>query len=302
VEVEVNGTSAPTTSASCSGCSIEIAEYSIAPAPGVGVSVSRQFYAPDSTDFLRILDSFTSNITTTFEINYVSDLGSDSSTEILRDSSGDTNVTIGDRWAVSWEGDTPANENDPVVSFIWQGQSGSVSISSIVYADGSGTVNYDFTLTLNAGETAYFMTFLGQHTSVTRAYAVVNSLGGEVLPSQAVEALSSDELDGIQNWRPCALGTGWYTVNENCGLGASVTVNVPTGSSLTFELLDSLSTSLGVATSFTGLDSGSYTMRCTDGSGSLDSTFTVTCPFCSSGATLNSWLVNLVQSLFTQYV
>ena len=285
----INGTTAPTPlNGSCSGAGFSVDEYVIQVGTAA-VTVYRQFYAPSGTDYLRVLDRFTSNETVGIEVEYFSNLGSDGDTEIVATSSGNTNeATIDDRWVVSWDGDGPISRDDPILSFIFAGANGKVGVESIHYVNEDDDVELFFELSLSADEPVHVLQFAGQHTSISRAISVANSFDSVLPPSAAME-MTMMERDSVQNWRPCALGRGWYTVDED-----EVTVEVPGDSSLNFELFDSDSNSLGVGTSFTNLDNGDYIMRCTDGSGSLDSTFTVACPgsMMSSAATsLQPWII-----------
>jgi amidase len=148
-----------------------------------GVTVNRTIYAPADQNYLRYYDSFTNTtgapliLTTVFGGN----LGSDSDTTLSRTSSGDSTLTLGDHWAITFENAllNPAGpaENDPVVGVLF----GNTSVLQAIASDYDGSIftstwvpyfgeapsfygddglSYRFQFTLQPGQTSALMYFL----------------------------------------------------------------------------------------------------------------------------------------------
>jgi amidase len=149
-----------------------------------GVTVNRTIYAPADQNYLRYYDTFTNTtgapliLTTVFGGN----LGSDSDTTLSRTSSGDTTLTTGDFWAITFENAdlNPAGpvQNDPVVGVLFgntsvlQGFTSEEDIGTVftnnwvpyvgvtpnVYGDDG--LSYRFQFTLQPGQTSALLYFL----------------------------------------------------------------------------------------------------------------------------------------------
>lgn len=165
-----------------------------------GITVNRTIYAPADQNYLRYYDTFTNNsdapliLTTVFGGN----LGSDSDTTLSRTSSGDTTLTTGDYWAITFENAdlNPAGpvQNDPVVGVLF----GNTSILQAIASDENGSIftsnwvpylgvtpniygddglSYRFQFTLQPGQTSALMYFLYRGQAEVNAYSPTSLYG-----------------------------------------------------------------------------------------------------------------------------
>jgi hypothetical protein len=148
-----------------------------------GITVNRTIYAPADQNYLRYYDRFTNSTETPLVLNAVfgGNLGSDSDTTLSRTSSGDSTLTLGDHWAITFENAqlNPAGpvQNDPVVGVLFGNTSalqgfasrweGSVFTNTWVPYSGESPniygndgLSYRFQFTLQPGQTSALMYFL----------------------------------------------------------------------------------------------------------------------------------------------
>lgn len=88
------------------------------------VEVSRTLWIPEGTDYVRYVDDFTNLTDGPLQVTVIwgGNLGSDSSTEVVGTSSGDTGLTAEDTGALTREGDADTSTDepatDPVVGYV----------------------------------------------------------------------------------------------------------------------------------------------------------------------------------------
>ena len=216
-----------------------------------GVTVNRTIYAPADQNYLRYYDTFTNTTGAPLILTSVfgGNLGSDSDTTLARTSSGDSNLTLGDHWAITIENGllNPAGpaENDPVVGVLFGNTSvlqgfasddeGSIFTSNWVPVQGVSPnfygddgLSYRFQFTLQPGQTSALMYFLYRGQAEVNAYNPSSLYGsyddGLLAPGQIdlattvlstlsvnpnYDGLSQLEIDQIINFTPVPEPSTW---------------------------------------------------------------------------------------------
>jgi hypothetical protein len=190
----------------------EAADYSIIEADGrqfvflpklvSGLNVSRKFYVPaatqgDTLGFIRIQDilSNPTGAPITVTVGVRSDIGSQTTVNVLGTSDGDTQLTTADTWALT--ANIPSN-GMPALTHVFDGIGGAERVDSISIVE-------DFLywewrdVTVPAGETKILMYFAAQDSSEANAYRKGPAFGGSVLPAAAITGLGDDAYRVI-NW------------------------------------------------------------------------------------------------------
>jgi hypothetical protein len=165
-----------------------------------GLKVTRYDRALSTSPTLRSLVKLTNTSSgkVTRTISLHSDLGADSSTNIVASSSGDLNFTTADRWLI-----TDGDASDPPVTHVFYGTGAPVTTSAITSTPGvlSGPyydcVGIDMTVTIPAGGTRYVMFFAQMHKLTDHAAAYATSKADAAVFDPA--GLSSDLLTGISS-------------------------------------------------------------------------------------------------------
>jgi MYXO-CTERM domain-containing protein len=166
------------------------------------LSVWRKVYVPDDDTFARVIvfvaNDGAKDISTT--VGFSGNLGSDSLTVVVADSSGDVSVDLSDNWAVSKQDFTHGSTlyDDPRLGHVWQNGFGSVVADEIELSDGIDNFHWRFSVTVPAGETIAILTFVTGQPTVAAAQLQVETL--VELPAAAVDCLSKDELAQVVNF------------------------------------------------------------------------------------------------------
>jgi hypothetical protein len=163
-----------------------------------GVQVTRKIYVSDTQGFARFLEIITN--ATAAPIAYTvpihTDLGSDgTSGELVTTSNGDTIFATDDLWVLT---DDTDGSGDPTMLHIVAGPGGRGPVS--VHATGSGTVSYDYALTLRPGETQIVMHFAAQ--SSNRAAALAKGAALAELQFDALAGMTAEEISQVVNFQP----------------------------------------------------------------------------------------------------
>lgn len=172
---------------------------------GGNLDVTRKVYVDPELGFARFLDIITNTtagvLNTT--INYDTNLGSDSDTEVLATSSGDLVVDANDNWIVTDDDD--AGGDDPAVVHVFAGPGGLRPTS--VSRDGDD-INWQFDLTLNPGETQIIMLFGAQNFARQGAIDIAPQLG---IIDESFRDISTDEATDVVNFTGVA-GEGGHLI------------------------------------------------------------------------------------------
>ena len=142
-----------------------------------GVSISRQIFAPSTTNYLRYFDTFTNTTgaTVTLKVAFGGDLGSDSATTLAATSSGALTLSLADYWAVTIQNNAlnaaGGPQGDPPVGVLFGNRNllsfGSTNSEADIFSsgsawtgDGDDGLSYVFGLTLAPGQSSSLMYFL----------------------------------------------------------------------------------------------------------------------------------------------
>ena len=176
------------------------------PASLSGLSVNMQYYFDQTDAVVRTLVNFYNpevapiSATASFQTN----LGSDSGTQVISTSSGDTAFTTADRWIIT---DDSTTGGDPTVTHVLYGPGGPLVTSNLVSltvfsAFGTQGVRADYGLTVAAGDTLSLMFFNGLAPTATAAtgYVSIFDTYAALGASSLLSGLSQAERDRIVNW------------------------------------------------------------------------------------------------------
>ncbi len=187
-----------------------------------GVETTRKVYISDSEGFARFLEIITntSGAPVVHTVQIDTNLGSDGTPgELVTTSSGDAVFTIDDLWVLT---DDTDGSNDPTILHIVAGAGGDGPSS--VNATGSGTVRYEYTLTLQPGETQIVMHFGAQSQNRAIALAKADDLAN--LERGALSGMTAEELAQIVNFRP-ADAVDAFSVWASAGDTLSIATQTP---------------------------------------------------------------------------
>jgi MYXO-CTERM domain-containing protein len=163
------------------------------------LSVWRKIYVPEDDEFARMVvfvrNDSTTDISTT--VGFKGDLGSDSNTTVMADSSGDGVVDLKDNWAVSMERFDGTTSNDPRIGHVWQSGTG-ILADEIKLDDGDDTFHWRFTVDIPAGHTVAIATFVTGQGTWAAAQAKAEEL--VLLPDTATECLTKEEWGQVVNF------------------------------------------------------------------------------------------------------
>jgi len=166
------------------------------------VQVHRWDRVLPKSDTLRTFVAFknTAGTAQALTIEWDSDLGSDSSTEVRGSSSGDSLYQKGDRWAVS--SDDPTNPGDPVVTFVLFGKGANEKTATVVQGLGALQTCFtiDFDISVPAGATRYLMFFTELHGKNGAAVTAARKFDNVGPASPLLVGITNAAKPKILNW------------------------------------------------------------------------------------------------------
>lgn len=180
------------------------------PVVNSNVSVRRAIYAPDNTDYLRYIDTFTNTGTSVRKVAVAwgGDLGSDSSTTVAASSSGDRTIDAADTWAVTTE-DYP-NPTDPPVGYVLSCEGNTVRTGTGDYdedpivdpwpGDGNDNLSFVYQFTLQPGQTFSLAYFIYLGTMDDAGVEDAKTWAAAMIAAPDFDDLSAAEKERIINW------------------------------------------------------------------------------------------------------
>lgn len=200
------------------------------------LSVWRKLYVPDDDAFARMLVFVANDGAKDFStlVGFAGNIGSDSLTTVMADSSGDASVDLSDNWGVSMEGFLHGPTSyDPRLGHVWQNGFGSVVADEITLTDGNDNVHWRFSVTIPAGETIAILTFVTGQPTVAAAQLQAEAL--VALPDTAVACMTKDEWAQVINF-----GADCTHLDDQCNAGvydavSEVCVTAPSNEGLTCD-------------------------------------------------------------------
>jgi hypothetical protein len=169
------------------------------------IRMSRKVFVPDNDDFARWLNIFTNTGGSPQTLTMVTsnNLGSDSNTVIVSDSSGNTSPTTADTWVTTFQNFSGNTSSDPRLGHVLQQTGAPVQLAGIHFANGDDNPFWGYTFTLQPGETKIIVNFgVGQPTKAAANAKSAELAGGLPggLPANALQCLSTAEQAEIANF------------------------------------------------------------------------------------------------------
>ena len=171
------------------------------PTQAIGaLSVSREVYVPSDDHFARWLDTVTNTGPTakTLTLSIANNLGSDNNTVITGSSSGDTTATVADGWVTSFQNFSGTTSSDPREGHVLEGPGAKAPLAGVFFANGNDKPWWDYTLTVQPGQTANILNFGVADGTIAESKA--DSARLDALPATAVECLTQTQLTNIVNF------------------------------------------------------------------------------------------------------
>lgn len=161
---------------------------------GNGISVTRKIYVPTDQGFARFLEIVTNTTATAqdYTVSLYSNLGSDSQTNLIATSSGDTAFDTNDDWIVT---DDIDGQWDPTLLHIIAGPGGQRPSSASLSGD---DLRYSYNLNLAPGQTRVVLHFASQNQDQATAIAKAPTLRD--LPDYALAGMTTTEMAQVVNF------------------------------------------------------------------------------------------------------
>ena len=227
-------------------------EVNTSPVIIAGVAITRSMLVSDASisaiGFMRLLDSFTNTTDqpVTILVQMLSDVGSDNSTAIVEETSGNNVIDATDHGFVT---DEVSNQTggDSSVGFVYGdgiGQGASNAGQAFVGGEGIDEITVQFTLTLQPGETQRLLSFAFQNVTAAEGASDLGQFDDAlaILDRRGLlSGLSEAERAEIVNYSELA-GTGLSVTD---GSGQTWRLDTATGSIATVGSLALQATQLG---------------------------------------------------------
>ncbi|MCA9266302.1 MAG: PPC domain-containing protein, partial [Planctomycetales bacterium] len=186
---------------------------------GAEFEVTRKIYISPINGFARFLEIVTNTgtSTATYPLLIRTNVGSDSNTNIVGTSSGDTVASVDDHWLVTDDSDSAG---DPVVTHLFGDGRGLAASTVDVSGD---NIRYQFDLPLQPGETQVVMHFAAQATLRVTALENVEQLAR--LELDALQGLSVLELSQLVNFRNDV--DDFFTLSIASGATVNISTETP---------------------------------------------------------------------------
>ncbi|MDF1734251.1 MAG: VWA domain-containing protein [Minwuia sp.] len=160
------------------------------------IGVERQVFVPSDAAFARYLETFTNQgaVAQTFSVQIVSNLGSDSATQVLVQSPAGQGFGQGDRFVIS--DDSQAGSGDPFVLHFFGDGTGAVQpqVGSLA----ADTLFYQFDLTLAPGESTSILHFTSQSQDINVMGNLLLALEGGA--TGQLQSMTADDVARVSNF------------------------------------------------------------------------------------------------------
>jgi hypothetical protein len=196
-----------------------------------GLSVQRKVYVPSTDSYARWLNSFTNTTGSpiTFTAAVANNLGSDSNTRVTGTSSGDQTADTSDSWVASFQNFSGTTSSDPRQASVLQGPGAPLAVSGINYVNGDDNPWWNYTVTVNPGQTVVILNYGVAQPTQAGAAAKAASLAADP-PNACMSDAESGEVrnfkigSGGSSTAPKGGGAGYCSVagNTNGITGAAI--------------------------------------------------------------------------------
>jgi hypothetical protein len=170
-------------------------EVYVGPVSMSGLQVLRRIYVPDNEGYARYLDVFSNpgDTAVTFNARIATNLGSDGGTVIVNTSDFDVTFEATDFWIVT---DDTDGAGDPSLTHVFAHEDADVAVSAV--SAPTGLLNYEWDLTVSAGERVILLHFASQNPN--RSVASFKAGALYALSLGALDGLTDAELESIVNF------------------------------------------------------------------------------------------------------
>ncbi len=177
-------------------------QYIFAPQSIGALTVSRKVFVPINDQFARWLNIFTntSGSPVTFNMITGNNLGSDSNTIITGSSSGDNAAQTNDLWVTSFQNYSGSTSSDPRIGHVLQSTGAPTPVSFIFFANGNDKPYWDYTITLQPGQTKIIANFVTGQPS--KAAAATQAAAIAAYGPNERQCMSVAELAQVTNFAP----------------------------------------------------------------------------------------------------
>jgi hypothetical protein len=170
------------------------------------INLSRKVFVPTNDTFARTLNIVTNtgSAAATFNLITSNNLGSDSNTKIVTSSNGNNTAETTDFWITSFQNYSGTTSSDVRLGHIIQGP-GALNPVSFIQFPGNPQPDqpyWDYTITLNPGQTKIIMTFVTGQPSNAASAAKSAQIAG--LPTSTLQCLTPAEEAAIVNFAAAA--------------------------------------------------------------------------------------------------
>jgi hypothetical protein len=177
-------------------------QYVFLPQTIGALTVSRKVFVPNNDRFARWLNIFTntSGAPVTFNMITSNNLGSDSNTIITGSSSGDNVAQTTDLWVATFQNYSGNFSTDPREGHVMQGTGALTPVSFVFFANGNDNPYWDYTITLQPGQTkiiANYVTAMGSKAAAATQAAAIAAYG-----ANEQQCMSAAELSEVANFAP----------------------------------------------------------------------------------------------------
>ncbi len=170
------------------------------------INLSRKVFVPANDTFARTLNIVTNTgaAAATFNLITSNNLGSDSNTKIVTSSNGNNTAETTDFWITSFQNYSGTTSSDVRLGHIIQGPGALNPVSFILFPGNPQPDQpyWDYTITLNPGQTKIIMTFVTGQPSNAASAAKSAQIAG--LPTNTLQCLTPAEEAAIVNFAAAA--------------------------------------------------------------------------------------------------
>ena len=173
-------------------------ETRIGPSLIAGIEVSRKIFVPDDDAFARFLEILVNPTAADINVSVVlrTNLGSDSSTQLVATSDGDLAFTVADDYLIT--DDSSNGGGDPSMTHVFSGPGAVLEPSSVTASVPGDNITYTFNVLVPAGERVILMHFASQNSNRSVAQASADAL--LALQGSALNGLDAAEQADIVNF------------------------------------------------------------------------------------------------------
>jgi hypothetical protein len=202
------GAAAPDTG--CIGAASGVSRQYVFPVQTSGnLRIQRKVFVPDNDTFIRWMNSFQNTGATPVTVSMViyNNLGSDSNTKVVANSSGALPATVADKWVTTFQNWSGTTSSDVRLGHVLWGPGGSLQPAVVHFVDGSDRVWWGYTFNVPAGATRVVVNLATGQPTRAAAAAKAALLAAGTLDAKASACMSVAEQQATLNFVTPAQGS-----------------------------------------------------------------------------------------------